>query len=838
MTKTTLRTLRTASLVAGMVCLVLAVAFLLHFVTRNGSVPESARGSAEVRHKVLFLSSYNPLSFSYDAQVRGLEKGLYTAGIEYDTVFMDAKSFSTEEDKQPFHDFLKARLSGKADYEAVLLGDDDALLFALSYQDELFAGLPMVFFGVNDFALASRAAENLHITGFYENNFLQQTIELARTLFPSARTFVGLHDQSAEGSADGALFNACAPLYPECAFVDLDSSALSEDALVSALDALGDGTLLFYMTSDGDNAGNTHSMLSRTNTVVAHAHVPIFRNYAGIEGTGILGGVFLDFESQCQMAADTVARVLNGADISGIPLGTATPSRCAFDYAALKRFGVNISALPAGTEFFNRPETFLSRYGQILPVAALLSLGILMFALSAHLSSAIARGVNEELREINDELSASRDQIKESKEQLQYQTEYDEVLGILNRRTIIERMRTTLTAEDVYSVVMLDIDGFKNLNENYGHHVADSILQYLVAIFMNLGTEENWLIGRYGGDEFVMMIPNAHLSPTHETIKKILDGIRAPIPLGDETIGITASLGIANSDGVTDPEQHITNAETAMYEAKNRGQNAAFLYGDEMKERMHEEMRIKAKVQEAFDNDGFYMLYQPQINSRTKKVSGYEALVRMKEPGIYPGQFIPIAERNGWIWRIGRITTELVIKQLAAWKDAGRELHPVSVNYSSNQLNDHGYIDFVAGLLEQYDVPAHYLEIEITEGLFLEKSALADNIFKRFKEMGIRLLMDDFGTGYSSLGYLTYIPVDVIKLDKSLVDTYLVDGKDSFIRNIIHLMHDLDKEMIIEGVEEAWQYERLREFGADTIQGYYFSKPIPADEAIVFEVKK
>lgn len=204
---------------------------------------------------------------------------------------------------------------------------------------------------------------------------------------------------------------------------------------------------------------------------------------------------------------------------------------------------------------------------------------------------------------------------------------------------------------------------------------------------------------------------------------------------------------------------------------------------------------------------------------------------------MYPGKFIPVAERNGWIWKIGRITTELVIRQIVDWRNEGKTLKPVSINYSSNQLNDHGYIAFVEELLKKYDVPANLIKIEITEGLFLEKSALADDIFRRFKEMGIKLLMDDFGTGYSSLGYLTYIPVDVIKLDKSLVDTYLVDGKDSFIKNMIHLMHDLNKEMIIEGVEEEWQFKRLQEFGADTIQGYFFSKPLPANEAIDFKVK-
>ena len=360
-------------------------------------------------------------------------------------------------------------------------------------------------------------------------------------------------------------------------------------------------------------------------------------------------------------------------------------------------------------------------------------------------------------------------------------------------------------------------------------------MQYLTAVFKSIGKDDNWLIARYGGDEFLLMIPKEYLTENHPLIEKLLSAIRSPIPLGDERISITASMGISNSDGITVPDQHVINAETALLDAKEKGRNRACLYGDEMKAKVQEENRIKAKLLDAIKNDGFYMLYQPQINAKTKEVSGYEALVRMKEPGIFPGQFIPVAERSGWIWKIGRITTELVIKQLAAWRDSGHKLHPVSVNFSSNQLNDTGYITFVQDLLKEYNIPANLLEIEITEGIFLDKSALADQLFKRFKEMGIKLLMDDFGTGYSSLGYLTYIPVDVVKLDKSLVDAYLVSGKDSFIRNIIYLMHDLNKEMIIEGVEEEWQYNRLVEFDADIIQGYYFSKPIPPEDAIKFK---
>ena len=366
--------------------------------------------------------------------------------------------------------------------------------------------------------------------------------------------------------------------------------------------------------------------------------------------------------------------------------------------------------------------------------------------------------------------------------------------------------------------------------------MADEILKALVVSLQREADANKWIVARYGGDEFLFFIPGRHLTEHDADAEKICNLFKTPIQFGEEDVLLSAGIGISNSDGETSYEGLISYAEKAMYEAKKLGHGKVFLYSDEMREKTLEENRIREKLQNAFENDGFFMLYQPQINSQTKKVSGYEALVRMKEPGIYPGQFIPVAEENGWIWKIGRITTELVIKQLAAWRDEGHELHPVSVNYSSSQMNDMGYMNFVEELLKKYDIPPQYLEIEITEGLFLEHTKRADQLFARFKEMGIRLLMDDFGTGYSSLGYLTYIPVDVIKLDKSLVDTYLVDGKDAFIRDVIQLVHDLNKEMIIEGVEEKWQFERLREFKADTIQGYYFSRPIPPEEAIGFEV--
>jgi len=234
------------------------------------------------------------------------------------------------------------------------------------------------------------------------------------------------------------------------------------------------------------------------------------------------------------------------------------------------------------------------------------------------------------------------------------------------------------------------------------------------------------------------------------------------------------------------------------------------------------------------ENDGFFMLYQPQVDVMSRRLVGFEALARAKGRDLPPGKFIPVAEKNGLIWKIGRVTTELVVRQIAAWRDAGKALYPISINFSSMQLSDEGYLSFLKALLERYRVPAGLVEIEITESCFVGKTDYAINLFEQFKAMGITLLMDDFGTGYSSLGYLTYLPVDVIKLDKSIVDTYLVPGKDHFIQNVIRLVHDLDKKIIIEGVETRGQARRLRDLGADIIQGYYFSKPIPPENTIDF----
>ena len=301
--------------------------------------------------------------------------------------------------------------------------------------------------------------------------------------------------------------------------------------------------------------------------------------------------------------------------------------------------------------------------------------------------------------------------------------------------------------------------------------------------------------------------------------------------LGIDYVTPHASIGVANAEVGHSAAELLVWAEMALQKAKQRGKNGCFVSSREMREDEGRYEQLKAAILHAIENDGMYMVYQPQVNTHTGQIEGLEALVRMQDADIGPGTFIPIAEENGWIRSIGRLTTRLVCEQIGKWLKGGITVPPISINYSAEQLQDTGYVEYLKGQLAKNNVPPDRIKIEITESLFMENSQRAEDLFHQFEDMGITLLMDDFGTGYSSLNYLSYIPVSVVKIDKTLVDTYMWDNDGIFLKDVIRLVHDLGKVAICEGVETKGQFDRLREFGCDSIQGYYFSRPLSADAA-------
>jgi len=254
-------------------------------------------------------------------------------------------------------------------------------------------------------------------------------------------------------------------------------------------------------------------------------------------------------------------------------------------------------------------------------------------------------------------------------------------------------------------------------------------------------------------------------------------------------------------------------------------------FNENIMEEFNEKIQIEHKLREVVRKKDFKLLYQPQVDMHTGSIRAFEALLRIKNSDLYPDQFIPIAESTGMIIEIGRWVTEEAIRQIALWKKKGLSNKSIAINFSAKQLNDIGYIEFVETKLKENDVEAKYLEIEITESLFLENEDKTIEFLNKLKDLGIRIALDDFGTGYSSLSYLTFLPVDKIKLDKSLSDQYLEKKNLKLIKGIIALAHSLDLKVVAEGIEDMKQYELLNEESCDYIQGYLVSRPVELEDA-------
>jgi len=422
-------------------------------------------------------------------------------------------------------------------------------------------------------------------------------------------------------------------------------------------------------------------------------------------------------------------------------------------------------------------------------------------------------------------------QIKEQKDHIEYLAHHDYITNLPNRISFIDKLGEVIDDGKSGAVLLLDIDDFKAINDNLGHAYGDEVLKKISNRLKSI-TDENLFVARFGGDEFLILISNVEkLDEIYKYINKIISLFNKSFNLDKIDNYIKISMGIARfPDDSDNIHQLIANADTAMYKAKHSGKNNYKLFNKDMKYELAIRSEIEYILRNALNNSGFTLLYQPQVCVETGEIVGFEALLRLKEHTISPSSFIAIAEENGLILDIGRWVTENVIEQLTNWKERGFILKPVSINFSSKQLRDTNYIEFLKRILAKNCIEAKYLEIEITESILLEKTDNTIVFLNKLKDMGIKLSLDDFGTGFSSLNYLTYIPVDKIKLDKSLCNKFLGLDNIKVIESIISLAHSLNLEITAEGIEKFEEYQILKSVNCNYIQGYLFSKPVNVKE--------
>ncbi len=421
--------------------------------------------------------------------------------------------------------------------------------------------------------------------------------------------------------------------------------------------------------------------------------------------------------------------------------------------------------------------------------------------------------------------------------ELEHQANHDALTLLPNRSLFNDRLDQAIAFASRYNhsvwVVFIDLDNFKLVNDTLGHAMGDRLLQ-TVAARLNQRLRQSDTVARLGGDEFMLLLMD-HQSPrlTEEVVTELLTAVSAPVRLDDHELTLTCSIGVSvfPKDGTTGPEL-LKHADMAMYHAKEAGRNQQKFYNAQMDVKLSERTLIEKHLRNAVARNELRLVYQPRVHLYTGLVTGVEALVRWEHPDlgmVPPGRFIGIAEETGIIVDIGNWVMREAIRQSVAWRDAGFAPMHMAVNVSARQFNQPGFAAEVADMLAAAGMEPRLLELEITESMMMDNVDEAVRILAVLKHLGVKLSIDDFGTGYSSLSYLRHFPLDFLKIDQSFVRDMLNDANgEAIVRSIIALGHSLNFQIIAEGVETEPQCNYLRATGCDEMQGFLYSKPLPA----------
>jgi diguanylate cyclase (GGDEF)-like protein len=426
-------------------------------------------------------------------------------------------------------------------------------------------------------------------------------------------------------------------------------------------------------------------------------------------------------------------------------------------------------------------------------------------------------------------------------EKIRYQALHDSLTGLPNRVLILDRVEQALARarRDRLDLALLfiDLDGFKDVNDNMGHKIGDDLLRSVAARFSG-ALRESDTVARLGGDEFVVLAEGMGLAAGPELVaERLLEVLAEPFYLGahdKNQVPVTVSASIGIAAGVRETSEELfRDADVALYRAKEAGKRRYVIFESEMYNTLHSRHELELDLQAAVGTDQFILHYQPIFDLTDMSVLGVEALIRWRHPSkglLQPDAFIPALETSGLIIPLGRWVMNEACRQAMVWRRLGQHVQ-ISVNASARQLDADTLLDDVCLALEESGLPPELLIVEITETCLMRDAKGALNQLNALKSLGVRIAIDDFGTGYSSLSYLQQFPVDSLKIDRSFIAGM---GKsregDTLIHTLIQLGKALNLETLAEGIEEAGQLAQLRGEKCDVGQGYYFARPVPAEE--------
>lgn len=428
---------------------------------------------------------------------------------------------------------------------------------------------------------------------------------------------------------------------------------------------------------------------------------------------------------------------------------------------------------------------------------------------------------------------------KLAEEQVQFLAYYDALTRLPNRSLLQDRLAKALAdarrRNDTVALLFLDLDRFKIINDSLGHSVGDLLLQEVGERLKTWARDQD-TVARVGGDEFLVVLTGLKdASDAATAAQRILNAMRGGVIIQGHALTVSCSIGISIfPEHGENAETLIKNADAAMYSVKDSGRNNFRFFTENMNAQVVGRLNLENSLRLALEKGQFFMVYQPQMDIDSGNITGVEALLRWRHPAlglISPDKFIGVAENSGLIIPIGEWVLRTACAQARAWQDEGLPPVPVAVNVSAVQFGQEGFREVVRRVLDETGLEPQYLELELTESLLMTNEAMTFSVLQDLKDMGLKLAIDDFGTGYSSLSYLRKFPVSKLKIDRSFIRNVGVNADDEAITiAIISMANSLHLKVIAEGVETDAQMSFLRSHHCDEIQGYYFSKPVLAEE--------
>ncbi len=817
--------------------------------------PDTYASENKHNQNVLILNSYHQ-GFSWTReQTEGIIDMLQESGhnFSFRVEYMDWKNYNTADNINYLVDYYHYKYHNEL-IDIIITTDDVALEFALKYRTKLFSDAPVVFSGVNMEGVQRITKGYDRVTGVVEVINPMQTLKIAKKINPSLKNIYLLNDNSESGlSTSHIMTNTINEYDPSLSVVSWNNLPFEE--AVRKAGELDDQSIIMIGTYFRDINDKLYDNSYVTMEICENSNVPVYQIYDFGIDYGIVGGTMLSGRIQGEKAAEIAFRILGGEDPNQIQITIPVSTRTIFDYNQLIRFDIPLDLLPEDSEIVNKPFSFYETYETLVNsviiafVILLIFVSILLFYIK--MIQKMKRSLqesNEELSELYEELNASDEEIKQqyeemikinekitqSEEKLANLAYYDSLTGVMNKLSLYEKSHINATEDGREALLFIDIDNFKYVNDTLGHAFGDKLIVKVCERLMAL-LKNDCSLYRLSGDEFVIIMNRIkEREQAEEYASFILGNFKKDFDSLGSNLHISLSIGIAICpDHGRNIEQLLKYADIAMYKAKEAGRKSYMVYDQQMNEVFTERIMIEKHLQGALDEKEFELYYQPQLDIATKKISGFEALLRWNSPvlgKVSPLKFIKVAEDTHFIIPLGTWVLQRACEFLKKLENSGYQGLTVSVNISILQLLQEDFLDIVEEALRINDIKPEYLELEITETILMESFDRIISRLKRLRDKQIRIALDDFGKGYSSLSYLKQLPITTMKVDKSFIDNITNDNKDDLIGHIISLGKNMGMSVIAEGVEEQCQLDYLTIHECDMIQGYLFSKPLPEEE--------